>query len=64
VVGTGRGVGFNVNVAWEKEGMGDAEYLLSFQRVLLPIATQFKPQLILISAGACIPMPCCERKTA
>ncbi len=30
---------------------GDAEYLMAFERVLLPIAREFKPDLVFISAG-------------
>lgn len=56
MVGCRAGEGFNVNVAWnlgwkDKRGMGDDEYLAAWQCVLLPIATQFQPQLILVSAG-------------
>mmetsp|Transcript_105275 Transcript_105275/g.164143 ORF Transcript_105275/g.164143 Transcript_105275/m.164143 type:complete len:539 (-) Transcript_105275:129-1745(-) len=56
VIGRGAGQGYNVNVAWniswkDYRGMGDNEYLSAFQCVLLPIALEFKPQLILVSAG-------------
>lgn len=34
-----------------QKGMGDAEYLAAFLQVVLPIAYQFNPQLVLISAG-------------
>jgi acetoin utilization deacetylase AcuC-like enzyme len=56
VIGHGAGKGFNINVAWniawkDHEGMGDDEYLAAFQCVLLPIARDFNPQLILVSAG-------------
>ena len=50
-VGQGAGAGFNVNVAWSCGNMGDAEYVAAFQQVLMPIATQFNPELVLISAG-------------
>lgn len=50
-VGVGRGEGFNVNVPWNRRAMGNAEYLLAFQRVVLPIAHEFDPELVLISAG-------------
>mgnify|MGYP001035934736 CR=1 FL=1 len=56
-VGEGEGKGFSVNVGWYGEGdyeapaMGDPEYLLAWETVLLPIASSFKPQLILIAAG-------------
>jgi acetoin utilization deacetylase AcuC-like enzyme len=50
-VGAGAGCGFNVNVAWNGKGMGDCEYLAAWQRVLVPLARQFAPQLVLLSAG-------------
>jgi len=49
-VGRGAGRGRTVNVAWPA-GMGDAEYLAAFDRVLLPIARAFDPQLVLVSCG-------------
>ncbi|MEX0879115.1 MAG: histone deacetylase [Thermoanaerobaculia bacterium] len=49
-IGAGPGRGFTVNVAWPG-GMGDAEYLAAFDRVLLPIARDFAPDLTLVSAG-------------
>ncbi len=49
-VGGGAGRGYTVNVPWPG-GMGDAEYLAAFDRVLLPIARQFDPDLVLVSAG-------------
>ena len=48
--GVGAGRGFTVNVPWPG-GMGDAEYLGVFDRVLLPIARSFAPDLVLVSAG-------------
>jgi acetoin utilization deacetylase AcuC-like enzyme len=43
-------LGHTVNVPWPG-GMGDAEYLAAFDRVLLPIARIFSPDLVLVSAG-------------
>jgi acetoin utilization deacetylase AcuC-like enzyme len=49
-VGKGEGKGFTVNVPlWP--GHGDAEFFQIFKRILLPIASAFKPELILVSAG-------------
>eukprot|EP01044_Picomonas_judraskeda_P012483 COSAG03_NODE_1789_length_3521_cov_2.148743_2_plen_640_part_00 len=50
-VGLGAGAGYNVNIGWPHEGMGDAEYAAAWYSVLLPIATQFQPDLVLVSAG-------------
>ncbi len=48
--GGGAGPGTTVNVPWPG-GMGDAEYLAAFDRVLLPAAHDFRPDLVLVSAG-------------
>ncbi|XP_036109973.1 histone deacetylase 4 [Molossus molossus] len=53
-VGTGPGVGFNVNMAFTgglDPPMGDAEYLAAFRTVVLPIASEFAPEVVLVSAG-------------
>jgi len=50
-VGTGKGRGFNANVAWSEPGMGDAEYYHCWDRLVAPLAQAFKPQLIVVSAG-------------
>ncbi|XP_075447801.1 histone deacetylase 7 isoform X2 [Ascaphus truei] len=53
-VGAGNGEGFSVNVAWTgglKPPMGDAEYLAAFRTVVMPIAHEFSPDVVLVSAG-------------
>uniref|UniRef100_A0A673KCR1 Histone deacetylase n=1 Tax=Sinocyclocheilus rhinocerous TaxID=307959 RepID=A0A673KCR1_9TELE len=53
-VGSGPGVGFNVNVAFTgglDPPMCDAEYLAAFRTVVMPIASEFAPDLVLVSAG-------------
>eukprot|EP00092_Neocalanus_flemingeri_P007568 GFUD01008168.1.p1 GENE.GFUD01008168.1~~GFUD01008168.1.p1 ORF type:complete len:798 (+),score=290.89 GFUD01008168.1:106-2394(+) len=51
MVGEGAGRGFNVNIPWNGRKMGDSEYLLAFQNIVIPIAYEFQPQLVLVSAG-------------
>ncbi|XP_043911097.1 histone deacetylase 5 isoform X2 [Protopterus annectens] len=53
-VGAGAGVGFNVNIAWTggvEPPMGDVEYLTAFRTVVMPIAFEFSPDVVLVSAG-------------
>uniref|UniRef100_A0AAV2KKR8 Histone deacetylase n=1 Tax=Knipowitschia caucasica TaxID=637954 RepID=A0AAV2KKR8_KNICA len=53
-VGSGAGVGFNVNIAWTggvDPPMGDVEYLSAFRSVVMPVAQQFSPDVVLVSAG-------------
>jgi len=40
-----------VNVPWNGGPMTDSEYLLAFFNVILPIAYEFNPDLVFISAG-------------
>jgi acetoin utilization deacetylase AcuC-like enzyme len=49
-VGAGAGEGFTVNLPLPA-GCGDAAYRSAFERVVLPIAAAFEPQLVLVSAG-------------
>ncbi|XP_014318481.1 histone deacetylase 6 isoform X1 [Myotis lucifugus] len=50
-VGRAAGTGFTVNVAWNGPRMGDSEYLAAWHRLVLPIAYEFNPELVLVSAG-------------
>ncbi|KAA0714370.1 Histone deacetylase 6 [Triplophysa tibetana] len=50
-VGRGKGKGYNVNIPWNAGKMGDAEYLAAFHHVVMPIAREFAPELVLVSAG-------------
>jgi len=49
--GKGDGLGFTVNVPFLKAGMGDTDYMAAFKWVFMPIAKEFKPDLVIISAG-------------
>jgi acetoin utilization deacetylase AcuC-like enzyme len=49
-VGEGKGEGFSVNVPLPP-GCGDFGYLRAFREVLYPIAMQFCPDIVMISAG-------------
>ncbi|XP_072029042.1 histone deacetylase 4-like isoform X3 [Amphiura filiformis] len=52
--GCGTGLGYNVNVAWHgalEPPMGDTEYLAAFRSIILPIAREFSPDVVLVSAG-------------
>ncbi len=49
-IGSGAGRGFTVNVPMAA-GAGDADYELVFAEAVMPILEQFRPNLLLISAG-------------
>ncbi|CAH8499515.1 unnamed protein product [Schistosoma margrebowiei] len=51
-IGSGPGEGFTINIAWPSGiVMSDAEYLAAFRLIILPVACEFQPSLVLISAG-------------
>jgi acetoin utilization deacetylase AcuC-like enzyme len=49
-IGTGRGAGFTLNIPLEG-GATDADYLLVYSALVLPVLEQFAPQLTIVSAG-------------
>ena len=49
-IGAGRGQGLTVNVPLEV-GAADEDYRLVFAQVILPVVRQFRPDLVLVSAG-------------
>ena len=50
-VGEGRGKGYNINIPWNGPGVGDTEYALAFYNIVMPVAYEFDPQLVFVSAG-------------
>jgi acetoin utilization deacetylase AcuC-like enzyme len=48
--GVGKGKGFTVNLPLEA-GATDADYRLVFEEVVIPVLRQFKPDVLLVSAG-------------
>jgi acetoin utilization deacetylase AcuC-like enzyme len=49
-VGLGEGAGFTVNLPLPF-GLGDADYQVAFEQLLVPIADAYSPELVLVSAG-------------
>jgi histone deacetylase 4/5 len=52
--GSGAGLGFNINIAWSggiNPALGDSEYLAAFRTIVMPVAREFSPDIVLISAG-------------
>jgi acetoin utilization deacetylase AcuC-like enzyme len=48
--GRGAGEGFTVNIPLPP-GSGDADYAYAFEKIVIPRALEFSPELVLISAG-------------
>jgi acetoin utilization deacetylase AcuC-like enzyme len=49
-IGRGEGAGFTVNAPMPA-GAGHSDYMAAFRELLLPVARQFDPQFVLVSAG-------------
>lgn len=49
-VGKGKGKGRTINIPL-RAGCGDGEYLGIFEKILRPVALEFRPELMLVSAG-------------
>lgn len=37
----------NINIPWPTKGMGDADYMLAFQHIVMPVACEFDPDLVI-----------------
>ncbi|KAL6318996.1 hypothetical protein AAG906_001469 [Vitis piasezkii] len=51
MTGEGPGAGYNINVPWENGRCGDADYLAVWDHILIPVAKDFNPDIVIISAG-------------
>jgi len=49
-IGRGKGKGYTINVPLQG-GAGDDAFVKIFRRILVPVAEEFKPELVLVSAG-------------
>jgi len=49
-VGEGNGTGYNINVPL-LAGANDIDYLYILEKILMPVALRFRPDIILVSAG-------------
>lgn len=50
-VGEGSGEGYSVNIPWQNAGVGDADYVYAFHKVVIPIISEYNPDLVIVSAG-------------
>lgn len=48
--GGGKGEGYTVNIPLPA-GCGDAEYMLAFREIVLPVIDEYQPRLLAVSAG-------------
>ncbi|KAJ9508999.1 hypothetical protein QJQ45_001447 [Haematococcus lacustris] len=50
-VGVGDGEGYTVNIPWSDNSIQDSDLLQALMHVVLPIAYEFQPELVIVSAG-------------
>lgn len=50
-IGAGAGIGRNINIGWPDHGATDADYIYAFQKLVMPVATEFNPDIVIVSAG-------------
>ncbi|VDM56285.1 unnamed protein product [Angiostrongylus costaricensis] len=50
-IGASEGRGYNVNIPLNEVGCGDADYMAVFWNIIWPLATQFNPDFVIVSAG-------------
>ena len=48
--GAGNGEGYNINVPLPA-GTGDSGFIAAFEEILVPVAREFRPDIVLVSAG-------------
>ncbi|KAL3938360.1 MAG: hypothetical protein SGBAC_006710, partial [Bacillariaceae sp.] len=49
--GAGNARGLNLNIAWSQGGMTNREYGAAFYELVLPLVTDYQPDLVIISCG-------------
>ncbi|XP_063218931.1 histone deacetylase 6 isoform X1 [Bacillus rossius redtenbacheri] len=50
-IGENKGRGYNWNVPLNRNAMTNGDYLAIFHHLLLPVAVEFSPELVIVSAG-------------
>jgi len=50
-VRVGKGAGYNVNIPWPNGQFGDSDYLAVCENILMPVAHEYNPDMVLISVG-------------
>jgi acetoin utilization deacetylase AcuC-like enzyme len=59
-LGENQGLGYNLNIAWNtnplsmshtKASIGDDEYFYAFEKIVIPVLKEYKPDVILVSCG-------------
>ncbi|XP_066247062.1 histone deacetylase 6 isoform X1 [Euwallacea similis] len=58
-IGHGKGKGYNINIPLNETGLNDTDYIAIVINIILPVAYEFDPTMIILSAGydACIGCP-------
>ena len=49
--GIGPGKGKNINIGWECNGRTDGDYMMAFHHIIMPVANEFNPDLVMVASG-------------
>ncbi|WEJ95972.1 Histone deacetylase hda1 [Yamadazyma tenuis] len=49
--GEEEGEGFNMNIPWRAPGTGDGDYVYAFNKLVIPVISEFDPDFIIVSSG-------------
>uniref|UniRef100_A0A915BAW3 histone deacetylase n=1 Tax=Parascaris univalens TaxID=6257 RepID=A0A915BAW3_PARUN len=49
--GEGAGLGYSINIPFSHGRMSDNDYRMAFTKVVMPIAYEYSPQLVIVSSG-------------
>ncbi|KAF7269544.1 histone deacetylase 6 isoform X2 [Rhynchophorus ferrugineus] len=50
-IGSGPGYGYNINIPFNNDKMGNSDYLFTWMKLVLPLSYSYNPELIIVSAG-------------
>ncbi|KAI9032113.1 hypothetical protein DFJ74DRAFT_602021 [Hyaloraphidium curvatum] len=50
-IGEGKGLGRNMNIGWPSAGMKDGDYLYAFTELIMPVAYEFDPDIVIVASG-------------
>jgi len=52
--GAGKGRGFNINIPWGSQNVGNQAYIEATLQVILPALRRFQPELVSVSLHLCL----------
>ncbi|XP_064478876.1 histone deacetylase 6-like [Ornithodoros turicata] len=50
-IGKGQGMGYNINIPLNKVGIKNEDFIAVFNNILMPVAYEYQPELVIVSSG-------------